>query len=99
MLVNISMKFHEDFLNRADTILSLKLLLKSSKGHNSKNIYRSRFLESAHSLMLVNISMMFHEDILNGFQVIERTALYYVLGIAVFHKLSYANRAIIGHTT
>ena len=58
--------------------------------------------------MLVNISMTFHEDNLNVFQVTERTALYSVLDIAVFffffcfcffHELSYANRAIIGHTT
>ena len=37
MLVNNSMKYHEDILNgfqvsRADTILSMKLLLKKFKG-------------------------------------------------------------------
>ena len=41
--------------------------------------------------------MTFHEDILFGFQVTERTALYYVADI--FHERSYANRAIVGHTT
>ena len=47
MLVNISMKFHEDILNvfssyRADTILSLKLLLTKFKGALLKKyIYKS----------------------------------------------------------
>ena len=58
---------------------------RSSKGHNSKiYIQELWFLRSARRLRLVNISMTIHEDILNGFQVTERTALYSVLGIAVF---------------
>ena len=67
------MKIYERFESyRADTILSQKLLLTNSKGHNSK-IYIEELWFSAHRLMLVNISMKFHEDILNGFQVTERT--------------------------
>ena len=41
--------------------------------------------------MLVTISMMFHEDILNGFQVTERTALFSVLGIAIFFLFKWNN--------
>ena len=52
-------------------------------------------MRSAHRLMLVNISMTFHKDILNGFQDTElQSGWHSVLGI--FHKRSYANRAIIG---
>ena len=79
MLVNISMKFHEDFLNVLEVIERTQFChrnccLQSSKGHNSK-IYSQElwFLRSVRRLMLVYISMKFHEDILNGFQVTEKT--------------------------
>ena len=79
MLVNISMKFHEDILNGFKVIelthfWHRNYYLQSSKGHNS-NIYIQEFwfLRPARCLMLINISMKFHEDILNGFQVTERT--------------------------
>ena len=44
MLVNISMKFHEDILNGLKVIEWIHFChrncyLQSSKGHNSKNIY------------------------------------------------------------
>ena len=46
MLVNISMKFHEDNLNGLKVIERTQfchrncyMYLQSSKGHNSKNIY------------------------------------------------------------
>ena len=55
MLINISMKFHEDILNGVQKLYIQELW----------------FLRSAHCLILVNISMTFHEDILNGFQVTE----------------------------
>ena len=79
MLVNISMKFHEDILNALKVIERTQFChrnsyLQSSKGHNSKNIYPRVMVlaPSARRLMLVNISMKFLEDILNGFQVTER---------------------------
>ena len=44
MLVNISMKFHEDILNGLKVIERTQFChrncyLQSSKGHNSRNIY------------------------------------------------------------
>ena len=44
MLVNVSMKFHEDILNHLKVIewthfCHRNCYLQSSKGHNSKNIY------------------------------------------------------------
>ena len=79
MLVNISMKFHEDILNglkvrERTQFCHRNCYLQSSKGHNSKNIYPRIMVLApfARRLMLVNISMKFHEDILNGFQVTER---------------------------
>ena len=46
MLVNISLKFHEDILNGLKVIERIQfchrnLYLQSSKGHNSKNISKS----------------------------------------------------------
>ena len=58
-----------------------------------------RFQKISSKLKVFISSFSSNEDILNGFQVTERTALYSVLGIAVFHERSYVNRAIIGHTT
>ena len=78
MLVNVSMKIHEDILNGLKVIERTQFChrncyLQSSKGHNSKNyIQELWFLCSAHRLMLCNIYMKFHEAILNGFQVTER---------------------------
>ena len=45
MLVNISIKFHEDILNGLKVIEGIQFChrncyLQSSKGHNSKNIYQ-----------------------------------------------------------
>ena len=79
MLVNISMKYHEDTLNNLKVIERTQFChrncyLQSSKGHNSKiYIQELWFLRSARRLMLINISMKCHEDILNGFQVRGRT--------------------------
>ena len=81
LLVNISMKCHEDILNVLKVIEQTQFChrncyLQGSKGHNSKiYIQDLQFLRSARCLMLVNISMRFHEDILNSFQVTERTRL------------------------
>ena len=69
MLVNISMKFHEDILNGLKAkewtqFCHRNSYLPSSKGHNSKIYFQELwFLRSARRLMLVNISMKFHEDI------------------------------------
>ena len=77
MMLYISMKFHDKFLERfssyrADT----NLLFSNLKGNNSK-MYRQElwFLWSACRLMMLYICMKFHENILNGFQVIEQTRL------------------------
>ena len=51
---------------------------KVQRGISTK--YTSKNYSSCDRIMSVNISMMFHEDTLKGFQ--ERTALYFVLGIA-----------------
>ena len=73
MLVNICMKFHEDFLSSFKVTELTRFCLRncflqSSKGHNSKSIKQELwFLRSARLLMLVNICMKFHEGILNGF--------------------------------
>ena len=84
---------------RADGIVSG--FSRHSRGITKKLYFQELwFLRSAYRLMLVKISMAFHEDILNGFLSYgdtERTALYSVLGI--FHERSYANRAIIKHST
>ena len=103
MCVNISMTFHEDILNGFQVIElqsgrhCILVLGKVQRGITKNNIQELWFLCSAYRLMLVNISVTFHDDIFNGFQVTERTALYSVLGI--FHERSYANGAIIEHTT
>ena len=54
MLVNISMKFHEDILNGLKVIERTQFChrncyLQSSKGHNYKNIY-PRVMVLAHSM-------------------------------------------------
>ena len=63
MLVNISMKFHEDILNDLKVIEQTQFChrncyLQNSKGHNSKNTYphiqELWFLRSARRLILVN---------------------------------------------
>ena len=73
MLVNISLKFHEDILN------GLKVIERTQFCHRNcyiqmgitLKIYIQElwFVRSARRLMLVNISMKFHEDILNGFEL------------------------------
>ena len=79
MLVNISVKFHEDILNGLKVIELTQLVTETAtykvKRDITLNIYIQElwFLPSAGRLMLVNISMTFHEDILNGFQITERT--------------------------
>ena len=76
----VSWRYHEWFSSyRADTILSLKLLLNKVQRGITQNIYIQElwFLRSAHRLMLINISMTFHEDILNGFQVTGRTVFVF----------------------
>ena len=80
MLVNISMRFHEDILNGFKAIERIQFChrncyLQSSKGHNSKNIY-PMVLALCTSSNVVNISLKFHEDILNGFQVTERIRFF-----------------------
>ena len=83
MLVNISMKFHEDILNGLKVIERAQFChrncyLQSSKGHNSKIYIQELWvLRSARRLMLVNISVKFYDDTLNGFQVTERTRFCY----------------------
>ena len=79
MLVNISMKFHEDILNGFKVIERTQFChrncyLRCSKGHNSKLYIKELwFLRSARCPMLGNIHMKFHEAILDRFQVAERT--------------------------
>ena len=78
MLVNISMKFHENILNGLKVIERTQFCHRNcylhSKGYNSKTyIQELWFLRSVRRRMLINISMTFHENILNGFQVTERT--------------------------
>ena len=77
MMVNISMKFHEDILNgfqvrERKRFVTETVTYKVQRGI-TKKIYIQElwFLRHAHRLMLVNIFMTFHEDILNGFQVTE----------------------------
>ena len=79
MLINISMKFHEDILNSLKVIDRTQVChrncyLQSSKGQNSLSIYIQElwFLRSARRRMLDNIYIKFYEYILNGFQVRER---------------------------
>ena len=75
MLVNMSMKFHEDILNGLKVIERANFVTETAtckvQRRITKKIYIQElwFLQSAHCLMLVNISMTFHEDI--GFQVTE----------------------------
>ena len=76
MLVNISMKFHEEIL------IGLKVIERTQLCHRncylqSPNIQVLWFLRSARRLIMVNISMKFHEDILNCFQVTERTRFFH----------------------
>ena len=78
MLVNISMKSHED----TGILNGLKVIERTQYCHRNCYLQVQRgitlyiqelwFLRSARRLMLVNISVKFHEDILNGFQVTER---------------------------
>ena len=70
MLVNISMKFHEDILNGLKVIEQTQFCprncyLQNSKGHNSNNIYPR--------VMVLALCTSSNVDILNGFQVTERT--------------------------
>ena len=78
MLVNISLKFHEDILKGFNVIERTRFChrnchLHSSRGIAQTTIQELRFLCFARRPMLVNISLKFHEDILKGFNVIERT--------------------------
>ena len=65
VLINISMKLHEDILNglkvkERTRFCHWNCYLPSSKGHNSKIYIKELwFLRSAHRLMMVNISMTF----------------------------------------
>ena len=76
MLVNISMKFHEDILNYfsflVDKILLKKWLFIKFIRMNLKSTNPRVTVCSACRPVLINISMKVHEDILNGFQVIDR---------------------------
>ena len=81
MLVNISMKFHEDTLKwfqsyRADMICHRNAHYKLQRDVTKKiHIQELWFLHSACHLLMLYICMEFYECILDSFKVIERTRL------------------------
>ena len=101
MLINISMKFHEDILNGFQVTEQTRFChwncsLQSSKGHNSKTIYPRVMVlaictSSNVDWYFYDVPWWYHERFSSN-RAIERTALYSVLGI--FHERSYANKAI-----
>ena len=75
MLVNICMKFHEDF-EVIDMICHRTVNDKLQSDITKKiHIQELWFLHSACHLLVPNICMKFYEYILNSFKVIERTQL------------------------
>ena len=71
MLIDISMKLHEDSLNGFQVIEPIHFVTES-KGNNSKS-KKSRVMVLALCMPPVDIYIKFREDSLNGFQDIELT--------------------------